>query len=149
MAASNKPINGTRYIVEISTDGGSTWTGIAYAENASLSRAKDVRDVTNKYSGGYRELGTGGKKSWSMTSDGFVVYADDDSRLCADDLHGFWEQSALLDFRFTDADENAGDVRYSGKGVLTAFDESGGTEDNLTYSITIEGSGPLTDAVIS
>ena len=149
MAASTSPINGSDYVVEISTDGGSPWTGLANAQNASLTRGKDVRDVTNKYSGGYRELGTGGKKSWSMSTDGLVVFSDADSRLTPDDLHGFWEQDALLDFRFTRHDGNTGDFQYSGKGVISQFDENGGTEDDQTYSITIEGSGALTDAALA
>ncbi len=142
MAASQEPINGSDYVVEISTDG-STWTGLAFAENASLSRAKEEREVTNKYSGGYKELGRGGKKSWEMSSDGFTVYDDPDNRITPDTLHEYWEQDNHLWFRFTHQGANVGDYRYTGKGSVRTLDENSGTEDSVKYTIAIAGSGEL------
>ena len=53
----------------------------------------------------------------------------------------------LLYFRFTNA--NAGDYQFSGAGYITSLEQSSGVEDNLTFSISIEGTGALTGATIS
>ena len=37
-----------------------------------------------------------------------------------------------------------GDSRYEGSGFISSFEQSGGTDDAPTYSISIEGNGTLT-----
>ena len=39
------------------------------------------------------------------------------------------------------------DISYAGKGYITSMSMTGGTEDTATYSLSIEGTGALTQTV--
>ncbi len=54
----------------------------------------------------------------------------------------------LVTFVFGLASPASGDYTYSGSGFITSMEYSGGTEDAPTYSVTIEGSGTLTQNAV-
>jgi hypothetical protein len=45
--------------------------------------------------------------------------------------------------------EVEGDTRYVGQGRIASIERSGGVEDNVSLTISIEGSGPLTREIIT
>ena len=51
-----------------------------------------------------------------------------------------------IDFIFGDTAATS-DVSYAGSGYVTSISMTGGTEDTATYSLSIEGTGALTQTV--
>jgi hypothetical protein len=89
-----------------------------------------------------------------MSGDGLVTYAAVAGEKNFADLYKWWEGRAKIDIEFTVWDcsggaPNVGDTVYSGKCYITSLSQTGGVEDNATYSFTIEGTGVLTDTVIA
>ena len=54
----------------------------------------------------------------------------------------------VVTFVFGLASPASGDYTYSGSGFITSIEYSGATEDAPTYSVSIEGSGTLTQNTI-
>lgn len=147
MAASSKAINTSAYYVEISTDGGSTWEKLGELTGCSLSRSHSVRETTDLYSGGNREVAEG-LKSWNLSGEGNVAYAEESGFVKPDTLHGHWDDRDELDIRFSTG--NDGDYEYSGKAYISEYGlENNSAEENQTYSITFEGTGALTEAAVT
>ena len=146
MAVTTTPINGTDVILENSTDSGSSYDKIMFLTSANLSVSMDVRDISNKSSSGWKEI-LEAQKSWSMSADGFTTYSTATDEDNTADIFGHLAARTKLHFRFTNA--NAGDYQFVGTGYFTSLEQSSGVEDNLTYSVSIEGSGALAETVIS
>jgi hypothetical protein len=47
------------------------------------------------------------------------------------------------------AGSSSGNKYYHGQGYITSLSVNGGTEDQATYSVTITGSGVLTEDTVS
>lgn len=151
MAVTAAPINGSALMIRISDDGGTTWDIIGFAQSATLSRTTETRDITSKTTCGWRALGTA-QRSWSLSGDGFVTYATVAGEVNPYQAHALWKNRTEIDVEFTvwDCDQaavNPGDPNYRGKGYITSLEETGGVEDNGTYSFTIEGNGELADGI--
>lgn len=142
MPASTNVMNGTDVVLAISTDGGTTYTTVGKATTASLQMNMEVRDVTTKDSAGWREL-LGGLKSWSLSGEGMVTY-NLTAKVGFSDLFGHMNSRTRLYFRFGSATTD--EKKYKGHGFLTSLSQDGGVEDNNSFSFSIEGDGPLTEA---
>tara|TARA_R110001592_G_scaffold68626_1_gene210249 strand:+ start:6557 stop:6997 length:441 start_codon:yes stop_codon:yes gene_type:complete len=145
MAASQSPINASEYHVAISTDGGTTYDRVGFAVDSNLNTGMGTRETSNKFSAGWRELAEG-KREWSVSGSGLVVYNDADGDLVPTDLFALLKARTKAKVKFTTA--NAGDYEYTGDAFLTVYNQDGGTEDNLGYNFTFEGSGPLADTAV-
>jgi TP901-1 family phage major tail protein len=146
MAASANPINGTAYVLKVSTDAGVSWDTVAHVQSASFSAGMEPRDTTTKDSAGWRELGEG-LRSWSMTGSGLVAYSVGTDEASPKNLFDIYTARTKAKFQFTTA--NTGDFEWEGDGYITEFSQESGVEDNVTFSISIEGSGPLAVAAVS
>lgn len=146
MAASQKPINSSAYYVAISTDGGTTYDRVGFATESNLNTGMSPRETTNKFSSGWRELGEG-KREWSVSGSGLVVYDDQAGDQTPVDLFGYLNNRTKVKIKFTTA--NAGDYEYEGDAYLTVYNHDAGTEDNLGYNFTFEGTGALASAAVS
>ena len=85
-----------------------------------------------------------GQKSFSLSSDGLLDYATLANSTDVVGTGGAGTISALalagteIYFQF-----RIGSQGYKGSGFVSSFDQSGGTDDAPTYSISIEGNGTL------
>jgi len=140
-------LNGT----EIKVYSSGTTNLVAFAQNCTLNVNHSPREITNKESGGYKEI-LEGLRDFSIDIDGAYAWTDAASTPAAltngaDDLvNSNILTRAKVDFIFGDTADTH-DVSYSGSGYLTSVSLTGGTEDTATYSLTIEGSGTLTQTV--
>lgn len=141
MAASTAIMNSTNVVIGISTDGGTTYSSIARATSSSLSVSMDVRDTTNKDSAGWREL-LEGLKSWSLSADGLVCFNVTGKKTISD-LYGYLNSRTAVTVKFGSA--GTGEKVYSGLAYITAVSQDSGFEDNVTYSVSFEGAGALTE----
>ena len=62
---------------------------------------------------------------------------------------GSWTETTVNGYKILTNEETAttSDVSYSGSGYITAVSMTGRTEDSATFSLTIEGTGVLTQAI--
>lgn len=118
---------------------------IAAATDCSLSLNMETIDITTKDSGGYREL-LGGLKSGSISCSGLIDYLDASNKDITD-LWTAWENRTSLTLKFSKANESTGELSFSASGFITSLEQSGGTEDTATYSVTFELTGAITDTV--
>ena len=110
---------------------------IAHSTSASISFNNDLRDITSKDSGGYQE-NAGGLRSFELSSDALQdISADLDFKEFYDDVH---ERNEVI-VRFAERDSG---VKWEGSGFISSLSMDAGVEENVTYSVTITGTGVVT-----
>ena len=139
-------LNGT----EIKVYSTSTNNLIAFAQNCTLNINHSPREITNKESGGFKEI-LEGLRDFSIDIDGAYAWTNAAGAALTDGADDLIETNVLNDrqavsFIFGD-DTTLHDVSYTGSGFITSMSLTGGTEDTATYSMTIEGTGVLNQVV--
>jgi len=138
--------NGTDLILKVqATTGAATEFKLMHSQNVSISYNVDTIDITNKDSGGNRTL-LGGTKSFSLSADGLMDFVSAGTTTDVDELFTQARDRELVTFTFALA--TPAGYTYTGSGFITSLEISGGTEDAPTYSVSIEGSGDLTQAAV-
>lgn len=133
-------INGSQYTVMFETDG-STPVIADNVTDLSVSISTETRDTTTKNNGGYRALLPGLK---SLTVNFTAFYANDATNgfdeLMADFLLGEKQDVKIssIDWSATTPEEIVGDMEISFEAYITSLELSAGTEDNASYTCTLE-----------
>ena len=123
-------LNGTEVkLYTVSNSGVGAGNLVAFAQNCSISIEHSPRDITNKESGGYSES-LEGLRSWSIEMDNVLNL----------------RQKFFVGFGGTTTVTS--DVRYWGECYITSWSVSAGTEDTSTMSISLTGTGVLTQNVV-
>ena len=135
--------NGTDLILKVSPSDGGTEAKLMHSQNVSISMNVDTIDISTKDSSGFRDL-LGGQKSFSLSADGLMDFAGVAGDTEVDELFDQMFNRTAVTFTFGLASTITGDYTYSGSGFITSLEISGGTEDAPTYSVSIEGTGALT-----
>ena len=146
-------LNATNVAIRVGGQGnGNT---IAYATSASLSLNMDLRDSTTKSSDGWQE-NLGGLKSWELSGDAFIdISADTISGIdpfidgssssqnlkTIGSIYDTWLAGAAVVVAFGNETKE-----WYGNGIITSLSLDAGVEENATYSITIQGTGVITEA---
>ncbi len=140
--------------VAIRVDGKVAGDTIGFATSASLSVNMDLRDSTTKSSQGWQE-NLGGLKSWEISGDAFVDLGSDPTNAndpwlsdsttnktvkAVQTIYDLWVAGAAIEVAFG----NSGKHWY-GSGLITSLSIDAGVEENATYSITIQGTGALSE----
>jgi hypothetical protein len=139
MAQTTGIINGSDLRIMLAAEGG-TELQIDNVTDCSISITNEFRDSTVKANAGYRAV-LPGMTSATLNFSG--MYATDSGAGTGyEALSGFQLNKTKLDLRFThivgtSASENTGDFRYQVKGYIESLELNGGTEDNATYSVTV------------
>ena len=130
--------NGSQYTVMFDTDGGTP----VVADNVtdlSVSVSTETRDTTTKNNGGYRALLPGLK---SLTVNFTAYYAGDATNgydeLMTDFLAGSKQDVKIVSYNWTANTEEAGDKEIIFEAYITSLELSAGTEDNASYTCTLE-----------
>lgn len=138
-------LNGT----ELKVYSSGTTNLVAFAQNCTININHSPREITNKESGGYKEI-LEGLRDFSIDVDGAYAWTDASGTALANGADDLVNSNILtratVDFIFGDTQATS-DVSYSGSGYITSISLTGGTEDTATYSMTIEGTGVLTQTV--
>lgn len=113
---------------------------IAHSTSASISFNNDLRDITSKDSGGYQE-NAGGLRSFELSTDALQdINADLDFKEFYDDIN---ERNEVI-VRFAERATGGSDVKWEGSGYISSLSMDAGVEENVTYSVTITGTGVVT-----
>lgn len=130
--------NGSQYTVMFETDG----TAPVVADNVtdlSVSVSTETRDTTTKNNGGYRALLPGLK---SLTVNFTAYYAGDATNgydeLMTDFLAGSKQDVKIVSYNWDTSTEEAGDKEIIFEAYITSLELSAGTEDNASYTCTLE-----------
>ena len=139
-------VNGTDLILRV---GGTSANDnpIAFATSCSLEISMDEIDQTNKDSGGWKSI-IGGLRSWSVSSDALYQNEAEASRTGFIEL---WDKienrtKVYVELTVTGASSADSNKYYHGEAFVTSLSLNGGTEDQATYSVSLVGSGALTEA---
>ena len=139
-------LNGT----ELKVYSAGTTDLVAFAQNCTLNVNHSPREITNKQSGGFKEI-LEGLRDFSIDVDGAYAWTNAAGAALTNGVDDTLETNVLnarqaVTFIFGDT-ATTSDVSYSGSGFITSVSLTGGTEDTATYSLTIEGTGILTQAI--
>lgn len=138
-------LNGT----EIKVYSTGTTNLVAFAQNCTLNVNHSPREITNKESGGYKEI-LEGLRDFSIDIDGAYAWTNAGGTALTDGVDDVLETN-LLNLRqpvnFIFGDTSTSDISYTGKGFITSVSITGGTEDTATYSLSIEGTGVLDQTI--
>jgi|TARA_R100001198_G_C5156979_1_gene163796 predicted secreted protein len=141
--------NGTDLVLQVQeANGSANEFKLLHSQNVSLSINVDTIDVSTKDSNGFRDL-LGGQKSFSLSADGLYDFSPTTGTTTdPSDLVTQMLARTEVTFTFTYSGTLAtGDTYYTGSGIVTSFEVSGGVEDAPVYSVSIEGSSAITQAV--
>ena len=112
---------------------------LAHAQTVTLDFSNALIDVTTKSSNSWMEK-LSGQRSFTVSADGLVddyATAQTNSRDITA-LGGYALAGTQLYFEF-----GIDNARYVGSGFVSSFNQSGGTDDAPTFSITMDGTGEL------
>ena len=123
---------------------------VAFAQNCTLTVNQSIREITNKESAGFKES-LEGLRDFSIDVDGAYAWTNAAGAALTNGIDDVLEANVLnarqaVTFIFGDTAATS-DVSYSGSGYITSISMTGGTEDTATYSMSIEGTGVLTQAI--
>jgi predicted secreted protein len=134
-------INGTVYLLKIGADGSEV--AVPDQTEGSISFSMETRDITTKDSSGYREL-LESTRSATISVSGLVD--DDNAGGAGSDLFTVLNNRASTHVIFG-LDDTSDDYHYECDAFVTSLEISAGTEDNVTYSATLEVTGSITEVV--
>lgn len=109
---------------------------VAGQRNATLNRAKDTIETTNKTTGGWKTF-LPGLKEWSVDADGVYVIDGEGYELLEDAFNN--DTPIIIEL----GEAGSGELGFTGEAILTEFPIECPYDDTCTYSITLQGSGAL------
>jgi len=124
---------------------GATTKTIAFATSHKVSIKMKTKPKSSKDSGIWDEI-TAGRLSWNISAD--AMTAADDNAFSYDDIKALQIARTPIDVFSTLATGSAPDwVKattggHTGKAYITSLDQDAKDEDNSTFSITLDGTGP-------
>jgi predicted secreted protein len=132
-------INGTNLVIKV---GG---VPLLRATTASLEISVDMPDATTKDSAGWAEF-FAGVRSWTLSSDGLVNYANSLNGVETDELVGMLIARTAVTVEF--ATSTTGDMELSGSAFVTSISQTADMESPSGYSVTFQGTGALTQGTV-
>ena len=136
--ASTGIFNGSTYTVKFETADTAVVTA-DHVTDLSVSVSTETRDTTSKNNGGYRAL-LPGLKSLSVNFTAFYAQdaANGYNELMTAFLAGTKQDVKIAAIDWTSSTEIAGDDEIVFEAHITSLELSAGTEDNASYTCTLE-----------
>ena len=135
--ASTGYMNGTDVVLYV---GG---TAVTYATGVDIDYSMDTREVTNKDSGGHSEFRES-KLNWTASSEFWFA---EDASYTYSDLFTLMQTRALVTIRIST--EVSGDIYYEGQALITSLPKSAPVEDNVSFNMSLQGSGKLNQITLT
>lgn len=135
----NKAVAGKDVILSVWNSDGTTLLAIKGQRGLTINRSSDSIEITSKDTEGGWKAKLAGMKEWGIDTDG-IYYANDESHKI---LSRAFEESNPVLVKITNK-KFAKDM-YGGLAVITDFPLEAPYDDSMTYSMTLEGMGPLVD----
>lgn len=110
-------------------------TSIGGQRGATLNRASETLESTHKLTGGWKEFGQSFKE-WSIESEGLIVVDDIGYQALEDAYMNGTPVQVQMSMPSGD--------NFEGEAIVTELPIEAPYDDYATYSVTLQGSGPLT-----
>ena len=133
--------NGTDLILKLSSTSGGSEFKLLHATSCTISMASDTIDITDKDSSGFLTQ-LQGQRSHTLQADGLMDFTSSLSTTDPDEI--FTQMMNRTTVSFTFQKDPAEGVTYTGSGIITSLEISGGVEDAPVYSVSLQGTGTLT-----
>lgn len=115
------------------------WKEVVCGQDVGVEGSKDVTTVRTKCG----VLKTAGDPSWNITGSGVANHTPGATELSADELITILQGDTDVLVKLEHATDDA--IYYrQGQGIMTAYSESAGESDPISFDFTIEISGNLT-----
>ena len=133
-------VNANGFKLYTSLTEGGTYEELGHSTSASLDFTMSSIDVTTKATNAWMEK-IPGVRGFTISADGFNDYAS----VAGQDIIGTSGTISALSLSNTLVyfQIGIGNSRFTGSGYITSFNQTGGTNDAPTYSISLEGTGEL------
>lgn len=138
-AAASNAIAGKDILLAIWNSDGSDILAISGQQSLSLSRSADTIEVNNKDTEGSWKAKIAGMKEWSIDNGGMFVKDDASHAL----LSEYFESGDPVCVKIYNKKLAKG--MFGGLAIITDYSFDMPYDDAMTYSITLEGQGKLTD----
>ena len=139
--------NGNDLVLAINSTSGSE-VKFAHAQTASISFSNSLVDVTTKDSNSWEEM-ISGRKSFTLSTDGLADFDDATSG----GTEGFSDYALAGTEVFFTFERTAGAsgtlTGWSGKAYIESFDISAASDDAVTFTCSLKGTGALTKVTAS
>ena len=141
--------NGNDLVLSIGTAAGSE-VALAHAQTSSISFSNALIDATTKDSGSWEEM-ISGRRSWTITTDGLADFDDVTSRTSTEGFSDLALAGTLVHLTFQrTSGASSGDLEgWSGTAYIESFDISGASDETVTYSVSLKGTGALSKETMS
>ena len=137
-------LNGNALTLAIDSVEGSEQV-FAHSIGASLSVNNSLIDTTSVDSNSWEQV-ISGRKNFSISTDGLADFDDVASSKSTEQFSDLALAGTKVFFMFTrpDAGLTSGDLLgWSGEAFIESFEISRSSDDNITYSCSLKGSGEL------
>ena len=122
----------------------------AHAQSASISFSNSLVDVTTKDSSSWDQM-ISGRKSFTISADGL---ADFDDVASSTSTEGFSDLALAGTKVFFELQRPTGSLTtgdqlgWRGEAFIESFEVSGASDDAVTYSVSLKGTGQLIKVVV-
>lgn len=134
-----KAVAGKDILLAIFNSDGTELLAVAGQQGLTINRSKDSIEVTSKDTVGGWKSYIGGMKEWSIENDG--LYVGDDASHKA--LTKAFNEDELVCLKVINQKDKK--ALFGGLAIVSDYPIEAPYDDAVTYSITLEGNGPLTD----
>ena len=140
-------INGNDFVLTTASTSGGTKQVHAHAQTASISFSNSLTESTTKSSNSWME-NISGRKSFTLSTDGLIDYATVAESENIVSLTNLAIAGTEVFFTVTgDPTVGTGNISYQGSGFIDSLEQSGGSDDVATWSLSITGNGALTEVI--
>jgi TP901-1 family phage major tail protein len=138
-----KTITGSAIVLSIDLSGSTSPTAVAGATTGTLNVNQETIDVTNKDSSGRKEY-INGVKSWTLDCEAFTTSSGE--TVSGDTSINALDNGTKIYVQFRDGSGQANAKKYTGYGYITSISSSANIGEFSSYSVSIQGTGQLTQA---
>lgn len=118
---------------------GTNLLAVAGQQGLTINRSKDTFEVNSKTAAGGWKAYLGGLKEWSIDNDGLYVGNDESHKT----LTKAFNDDELLCLKVIN--QKTETALFGGIAIVADYPIEAPFDDAVTYSITLQGNGPLTD----
>lgn len=134
-----KAVAGKDILLAVFNSTGDKLLAVAGQQGLTINRSKDSIEVTAKDTKGGWKSYIGGMKEWSIDNDGLYV-GDDESHKT---LSKAFDEDELVCLKVIN--QKTETALFGGLAMISDYPIEAPYDDAVTYSITLQGNGPLTD----
>ena len=138
-ASASNAIAGKDILLAIWNDDGSAIMAISGQQGLTINRSAETTEINNKDTEDSWKSKLAGMKEWSIDNDGMYIKDDESHKL----LGQYFESGDTVCIKIYNKKLRKG--MFGGLAVITDYSLEAPYDDAMTYSITLEGQGKLTD----